>query len=75
MFYLNNFNFFHQGKEFDDLDGGAPDIEEEKKLESEDNIDPVMKQYMEMVQQQKDKEKEVRTSKLLILLSRTQHIV
>lgn len=42
------------------MDGGAPEEEEEKKLESEDNIDPVMKQYMEMIQQQKDKEKEVR---------------
>lgn len=48
-----------QGKDFDVFDGGAPDLEEEKKPESEDNIDPVMKQYMEMVQQQKDKEKEV----------------
>ncbi|XP_071124369.1 centriole and centriolar satellite protein OFD1-like [Mytilus edulis] len=48
-----------QGKEFDVMDGGAPEEEEEKKLESEDNIDPVMKQYMEMIQQQKDKEKEV----------------
>jgi hypothetical protein len=40
------------------MDGEPPEVED-KKTEGEDVIDPVMKQYMEMVQQQKDKEKEV----------------
>ena len=45
------------------MDGDSQSVQEEKEKKteatSEDNIDPVMKQYMEMIQQQKDKEKEV----------------
>ena len=49
-----------QGGDVDEMDGEPPE-EEDKKAEGEgeDVIDPVMKQYMEMVQQQKDKEKQV----------------
>ena len=46
------------GGDVDEMDGEPPEVED-KKTEGEDVIDPVMKQYMEMVQQQKDKEKEV----------------
>lgn len=46
-----------QGGDIDETDGAH--AQEEKKTDTEDNIDPVMKQYMEMIQQQKDKEKEV----------------
>jgi hypothetical protein len=47
------------------MDGEPPEVED-KKTEGEDVIDPVMKQYMEMVQQQKDKEKEVCSKYLFV---------
>lgn len=47
------------GDDVDETDGDQQQVEETKPAASEDNIDPVMKQYMEMIQQQKDREKQV----------------